>query len=758
MLELYKAAVAHTPVKHQRQAWEKLSQGQPVVLRAPTGTGKTEAVVLPFICFAGNTLPNRLLYALPLRALANQLVQRISGYAQKLGKPANWRVCLQHGEAPESVLFTANVVIATIDQVITSYACAPLTLPLRHGNIPAGAVTGSFLVFDEIHIFDPELALQATRLICERLYHLGIPYAVLSATLPDSVVEFWNKNLGADLIEAKDEFVRRSVEVILETQPLGPKEILQALNKKPKRVLVVCNTVDRAMALFEAVRSQVRKRGYECELLHSRFLPEDRQRKEAWVTARFGKEAPTETKALLVATQVVEVGLNISCDCLLTELAPIDALIQRAGRCARWGGDGIVRVFKVERASPYDKDLVKRTKSLLQDGKSYLLTWERAKNWVNWVLNDRYRTILEGDKAYEWVVAQLSQAAFEGSRSRAEAAVRDVSTVEVSVHNDPEALGTDALRLPTISLHLGIAKRWLKQAGKAWRLEVDSAWVSDAHASVRLMSVSESDITIGDRLIFPASFLNYSHELGLRRGQGEEFAPRLEVARPKLASRLQRETWVGHAYKVFKSIEEIITEEKHAVEGLAILLEAEPMQVHLAAKLAALFHDLGKLSIEWQQKAGIRPNASPDELLAHIDGHDYINFPPHATVSAYALWPVLVDNDVVPRILGRAVAFAIAHHHSVRAKVVPEYQLHPAWEYAVETALEKSFLNLNLPLDRVVIYQPSQSDLRGQLPPMECEQLYTAYVLVSRWLRLADRIATGGEDAILRYENWFGGL
>jgi CRISPR-associated endonuclease/helicase Cas3 len=136
----------------------------------------------------------------------------------------------------------------------------------------------------------------------------------------------------------------------------------------------------------------------------------------------------------------VEVGLDISADLLLTEVAPVDALIQRAGRIARWGGDGFVWVYNVENASPYETELVEKTKELLSQNSGAVLDWATAKNWVNQVLNDRYHQILHESNAYEQVVAQLSRAAFEGSRPRAEAAVRDVNTVEVTIHDNPQML------------------------------------------------------------------------------------------------------------------------------------------------------------------------------------------------------------------------------------------------------------------------------------------------------------------------------
>jgi CRISPR-associated endonuclease/helicase Cas3 len=745
-----------SPAQHQQDAWDALSQGKSVLLRAPTGSGKTEAVVLPFLHFGGQPIPGRLLYALPLRSLANQVVDRIEGYARALNKPSNFQVRLQHGERPESVLFAADAIVATIDQVITSYACTPLTLPLRHGNIPAGAVMSSFVVFDEMHLFDPELGLQVARLICERLSHLGIPYAVLSATLPDSVVEFWCKHLGAEIVEAYSEFVQRQVTVEWKGAFLSPEEIKQALERF-NHILVVCNTVDRAVELYRQVVTAAQ--GYVCNLLHSRFLPDDRKRKEDWVIQHFGKNARPNTKAILVATQVVEVGLDISADLLLTEVAPVDALIQRAGRVARWGGDGFVWVYNVENASPYETELVEKTKELLSQNSGAVLDWATAKNWVNQVLNGRYHQILHQSNAYEQVVAQLSRAAFEGSRPRAEAAVRDVSTVEVTIHGNPQMLEKDVLRLPTINVHIGIAKKWAREAAQAkvkvWRVEVDQG-VSDAQVTVTCESVSEKDIWIGDRLVFPTSILSYSPDFGLQRATGGlSFQPQVGQSYPPLRSVLQRETWVDHSMRVAQEIDAVLQQESHAVSALASMLRVRLDEIKKAAKLAAVLHDLGKLNKEWQGRAGIPNSADPADLLAHTGGRNYITFPPHATVSAYALWPALVD-DALPRLLAKAVCFAIAHHHSVRAKEVPEYDLHSQWQSAVSQALQQSGLSNVLDLNLVVSTQRSSTNLREQFPPMEYEKLYTGYVLLSRWLRLADRIATGGSNAVLHYENWFG--
>jgi len=753
--EVYQKVLGEMPYEHQEKAWDALTQGKSIVLRAPTGSGKTEAVFLPFCFGSDGQLPLRLIYALPLRSLANQIAERLKEHAEKLGK-SNWRISIQHGQKPESVLFAADVVVATVDQVISSYACTPLTLPLRHGNIPAGAVASSFLVFDEVHLFDPELALQGVRLICERLCKMGLPFAILSATLPDSALEFFQREFGCEVIDTQTEITERDVKMEFCENELTGKAVEEAMEQGHQKILAVVNTVERAIELFQQVQSLAEQYGYCSNLLHARFLPDDRQLKEQWVDGHFGKNA-SEGKCLLIATQVVEVGLDISADCLLTELAPIDALIQRAGRCARWGGSGIVKVFKVKEAAPYDKELVDSTEYALSREPSLTLCWQKAKNWVNEVLSERYKQVLEQNRTYEQVVAGLSYAAFRGDRSKVERAIRDTQSVEVTLHSDPQSLDKNVLRLPTISVHIGIAKSWLKNGAKAWRLEVDKEGL-DAEIRVRCEPITErSRICLGDRLIFEPSKLAYDCQLGLRFGvKGKDFEPLPKRERTQLEVAYQTEPWICHAVKTVHWMEKMLERNYRAAEGLAKLLGISTDEVKKAAKLAALLHDFGKLTVEWQQKAGVNKNASGCELLAHTASRNYTHFPSHATVSAYALWDAL--REVIPCQLGKAVLFAIAHHHSVRAKQVPNYRLHPSWQQTVNEALKQVGCDGDW-LQKIPSELSSTTDLRESFPPFERESLYTAYILMSRWLRLADRMATeGSEDAVFRYEDWFGRL
>ncbi|HVX65190.1 MAG TPA: helicase-related protein, partial [Bryobacteraceae bacterium] len=118
--------------------------------------------------------------------------------------------------------------------------------------------------------------------------------------------------------------------------------------------LAVFNTVERAHSTYEAMRAIAGAQ--EIRLVHSRFRPAER---EAWRSGFLSKAACREgADLILIATQVVEAGVDISAGVLITELAPWPSLVQRFGRCARFGGDGQAIVVDRGRdeaaAAPYN--------------------------------------------------------------------------------------------------------------------------------------------------------------------------------------------------------------------------------------------------------------------------------------------------------------------------------------------------------------------------------------------------------------------
>jgi len=379
------AGLAHADkvYRHQVETFQQLAQGNSVLLHAPTGSGKSEAAFIPYVFLREDrSFPHRFIYVLPMRALVDSLFERFAAI-QERALEANvvdcaFRLARQHGMRPESALFYADAIVATLDQVLSSYVCTPLSLGVRHGNIPAGAIASSWLVFDEIHTFDPHRGLQAAVFLAHRCRELGIPVVIMSATLPRSARKILVDRLALQEVQASEEEIpcRKNRRVMLRFHPgefLTAQTVQEQIRRNgSSRVIVVCNTVDRAIRLSRDLKGL----GVNVNLLlHSRHLPEDRQEKSLRLHELLGKaalppdgEAEGQSCRVVVATQVIEVGLDISCDLLLTELAPIDALIQRTGRCARWAETpGQVIVFDVpdDSFAPYDHALCRLTRDVL---------------------------------------------------------------------------------------------------------------------------------------------------------------------------------------------------------------------------------------------------------------------------------------------------------------------------------------------------------------------------------------------------------
>jgi CRISPR-associated endonuclease/helicase Cas3 len=295
-------------------------------LRAPTGTGKTEALLL----WAGDT--ERLLYLLPTQATTDAMWRRLR---RIYGEDA---VALAHGralymlrrelrrESDEDPLderlfgsvFARPVTVATLDQYLLAH------LHGRHWEERCTLARRATVVLDEIHAYEPyTLGLLLEALEREPPAHL----ALASATLPEPLLALFPRGT---LIEAELELWQRTrhrVELregsLLED---GAEEALRYA-REGKRVLVIANTVRDAQALYHKLAEW----GWaNLTLLHSRFMLRDRMQKEERVSQ-------AEPGAIFIATQVVEVSLDISYEVLITEIAPVDALVQRLGRVNRQG-------------------------------------------------------------------------------------------------------------------------------------------------------------------------------------------------------------------------------------------------------------------------------------------------------------------------------------------------------------------------------------------------------------------------------------
>ena len=372
-----------------------------VIIESETGSGKTEAALWRFARMYEAGLVDGLYFALPTRAAAVQLHRRVRDFAASLF-PEQHRppvvlavpgyesdadaeeVALQgynshaagHHDADDRPwaaesskrYLAAQIAVGTVDQAMMA------ALKVRHSHMRAACLSRNLLVVDEVHASDPYM-----RRILKALLdaHRGAGgYALLmSATLGSAARHQWlatgRVNPGDappldDAIAAPYPAVtvmssggaptgagenHRPKTVHITAKPLihdfgqAAETALQAARAGAK-VLVIRNTVSYAIATQEALeqaagsdRGLLFSANGIATLHHSRFAPGDRRLLDGEVESRLGRERPAGG-LVVVGTQTLEQSLDIDADLLITDLCPVDVLLQRIGRLHRHDRDG----------------------------------------------------------------------------------------------------------------------------------------------------------------------------------------------------------------------------------------------------------------------------------------------------------------------------------------------------------------------------------------------------------------------------------
>ena len=341
-----------------------------------TGAGKTEAALILAHRMIASGRARGLFFALPTMATANAMFGRLTEAALRLfnGRPA---LALVHGRAglhsgfrelvgasddptPEPGCarwladdrrraLLAEIGVGTIDQVLLGI------LPTRFATLRLFGVTDRILIVDEAHAYDPYMQRQLETLLHMQGFHGGSAI-VMTATLPFHLRQRYANafctGLGRpaaplDLAAypafsvVGEETRTKPIQVAPGTRRTVRAERIQSADQAIERLLggaqagAAClwvrNAVDDAIDAVESLRA----RGCNARLLHARFALGDRLQHEQALLERFGPNGSDRAGQVLVATQVVEASLDLDFDVMVSDLAPIGALIQRAGRLWR---------------------------------------------------------------------------------------------------------------------------------------------------------------------------------------------------------------------------------------------------------------------------------------------------------------------------------------------------------------------------------------------------------------------------------------
>lgn len=364
-----------------------------LLVEAPMGEGKTEAAYFAHLELQRRFGHRGLYVALPTKATGNAMFKRTLKFLRDQGTDRKLDLQLLHGgtllndtfqnlrlsgihdpnmggEVRAGEWFTnkkrallSEYGVGTVDQ-----ALLPI-LPVRHNFVRMWGLANRVVVFDEIHAYDAYTGTLLVHLL-RWLLALGSSVILLSATLPPSIREALAKAVGGKLPEQEKAYPRLTVfcpgeeatQKHFEADParrltlklLGISADLPSIRSaleehlaKGGMGLALVNTVQRAQDLYrlfpdgeplEREGQRIGKRladGTEVYLFHARFPAERRQKREDHALETFGETGNRSGRKILIATQVAEQSLDLDFDLIATDLAPVDLVLQRAGRLWR---------------------------------------------------------------------------------------------------------------------------------------------------------------------------------------------------------------------------------------------------------------------------------------------------------------------------------------------------------------------------------------------------------------------------------------
>jgi len=346
-----------------------------MIVEAPMGEGKTELALLADLRLQAAYGHRGLYLALPTQATGNAMFDRTLAFLRGFAPELRLDIQLAHGgamlderihrlrgvngSASESIASSAwfsarkrpllsPYGVGTVDQALFA------TLNVKHHFVRLWGLTNRVVVLDEIHAYDTY-----TSGLIEALLHwlkpLGCSVILMSATLPakrrSALLAAWGATDRPDIAYPRILMVRgeETLGQTVACRPLAPIRIigmaedLETLATEALACLadggcglVVVNTVQRAQTLYQLLRERVTDPA-GLMLFHARFPADERGRREAEVLSRFGPvpEIQRPPRCLLIATQVAEQSLDLDFDFMISDLAPVDLLLQRAGRLHR---------------------------------------------------------------------------------------------------------------------------------------------------------------------------------------------------------------------------------------------------------------------------------------------------------------------------------------------------------------------------------------------------------------------------------------
>jgi len=381
------------------KAWKEIEVSDISLIQAPTGYGKT--IVSQAFSYYSMLEGFKSILTYPLRTLLEDQLMKFNDLFVKMG----YRdvVGARYMHHLDSKYFVKPITLTTIDTLsMTLFGLEPLDLDkvlkkymgfgaqysLGHYLFSRATTVLSNIVLDEAHLLaDTTKSLNYLIALLKISKQSGNRVLMLTATLPKALEDTLKNYIDGIRIarfhDSDDQVFtgeRKRKVIEKELQKLGGDKyqyIVEWIINKTKeldgyrRILIVFNTINEALEMYSKIRDLEEFRGFEKILIHSRFKEKDREEKiERLKKAR-------DRDFIVIATQVIEAGVDISSNIFVTDIAPANSLIQRLGRFLRYVGEdhGHMLIWSEDldkeehggRYKVYDIDLVRKTYDYLQN-------------------------------------------------------------------------------------------------------------------------------------------------------------------------------------------------------------------------------------------------------------------------------------------------------------------------------------------------------------------------------------------------------
>lgn len=623
--EMFNAAIGREPYDYQsRLAWEC---EVPDLLSVPTSSGKTAAAILAWVYrrrFSPDEMraatPRRLVFALPLRTIADQTASEAakwlnrleSAYPLLMSPRINVYVVLG-GEADDNWVYEPDrdsIIIGSQDMLLSralnrGFGSSRFRWPQLMGLLNSDAQW----IFDEIQLMGAGLAtavqLDAFR---RRFGAFGITHSMYMSATSDSswlaTVDHPAPPQGKVMTLSDRDLdnpeMRRRMNAAKTIRRLDAGGDLSAGEVKPsraareaiarvapsRRVLVMLNKVERAQEVYRDILKALKEMPHvpDVVLLHSRYRPIDRIGPRQRATA----EQVPEHGQIVVSTQVVEAGVNFSAHTLITDLAPWASMVQRLGRCNRLGYEGDAEVLWMDvseaKSAPYTPEQLASARLVLDCLEGRVLTPSTTPPTHD---KPRYDHVI---RAVDLMGLFDTTPDLAGQTTDPARFIRDANDMDVSVFwrdidTDRPLLADEALpgRDELCAVPVYAFREFIKARGA-------QGWIWD-HLAGRWAAVRAQAIVPGLVIMLAAGSGGYSEEMGWDARSGARVSP-VDPGVTERPEAIESDSLTRRAWRtIAQHTDDVCCELEMLLDSLGPAL---PPRCRCALRAATRTHDSGK--------------------------------------------------------------------------------------------------------------------------------------------------------------------